>query len=300
MDKLVQCKGVMFDELTHSYFLGDKMLIGVTSLMRKHGLSPDYSGIPEATLSKAAARGTAIHSLLEDYDNGAVVTEDDNLKAYKKLNLKVISSEYLVSDLKTTATFIDKVFDDFSLGDIKTTSEVHEHSVAWQLSICAYLFEMQNPGLKVPAIYCIHIRNRKAKKIPLNRIPDSEVKMLLEAEENGKIFTEIPLETAVTEVLSATDACNLVSCLRDIESYKAKIALAESTIEEAKKKLYNYMKEHNLNEVLCNEGKFIRRAETTRVSIDSKALKEKEPEIFEKYSKESVVSGSISFKSYTN
>ena len=53
---------IFFDETSHTYLLDDdKILIGVTSLMKKFGLSPDYSGIPEATLKKAAEEGTAIH-----------------------------------------------------------------------------------------------------------------------------------------------------------------------------------------------------------------------------------------------
>ena len=93
--RLKKINTVIFDELTHSYICGDKLLIGVTTLMKKHGLSPDYGDIPAEVLAKAAARGTAIHNLLEDYDNGKAVQEDEagNLKAYKELGLKIHCSE---------------------------------------------------------------------------------------------------------------------------------------------------------------------------------------------------------------
>lgn len=297
-NRLKQCEGVIFDELTHSYFCGERMLIGVTSLMSKHGLSPDYGTVSPEVLSKAAAKGTAIHSQLEDYDNGVAVVEDENLKAYKKLNLKVLCSEYLVSDNEVVATFIDKVLDDYSLADVKTTSEVHTHALEWQLSICAYLFERQNPGIKVPALYCIHVRNKKAKLIPINRLPDSEVERLIGCEAKGEEFTEIPLETAVTEIISESEELTLTKSLESIAAFKQKIKEAEEAISEIQNRLYNHMKEHNLTEVIGETGKFVRTAETTRISLDTKALKEKNPKIYEKYKVEIAVKGSIKFKPY--
>jgi hypothetical protein len=298
MDRLTECRSVLFDELTHSYFCGDKMLIGVTSLMKKHGLSADYGGIPSDVLDKAAAKGSAIHELLEDYDNGETVVEDENLKAYKKLNLKVLRSEYLVSDNEVVATFIDKVLDDYSLADVKTTSEVHTHALEWQLSICAYLFEMQNKGIKVPALYCIHVRNRKAKLIPVNRLPDSEVERLIGCEAKGEKFTEIPIETAVTEIISESEEVTLTKNLESIAIFKQKIKEAEAAISEIQDRLYNRMKEYNLNEVLGETGKFVRRVETTRISLDTNALKEKKPKIYEAFKVETKVKGSITFKPY--
>ena len=52
---------VRFDELTHRYLLfeedgGMRLLKGVTTLMREHGLSPDYSGIDPEVLRRAAER----------------------------------------------------------------------------------------------------------------------------------------------------------------------------------------------------------------------------------------------------
>ena len=58
------------------------------------------------------------------------------------------------------------------------------------------------------------------------------------------------------------------------------------------------MKECNLNEVLGETGKFVRRAETTRISLDAKALKEKKPKIYEAFKVETKVKGSITFKPY--
>ena len=44
---------------------------------------------------------------------------------------------------------------DDSLGDIKCTSKVHIPNVTLQLSIYAWLYEMQNPTRKVKNLYCV-------------------------------------------------------------------------------------------------------------------------------------------------
>ena len=72
--ELTRSNRVYFDATSHSYLLdGETLLMGVTELMKKHGLGADYSGIPEATLRKAAEEGTAIHQEIEAYDNGESV-----------------------------------------------------------------------------------------------------------------------------------------------------------------------------------------------------------------------------------
>lgn len=53
---------VVFNEEQHTYWLGDKRLISVTRLLKKHGLSTDYSAVNPDVLEKAAKKGTAVHS----------------------------------------------------------------------------------------------------------------------------------------------------------------------------------------------------------------------------------------------
>ena len=117
-------KRVFFDPVSHTYLMGDKVLIGVTSLMAKHGLSPDYSGIPEATLKKAAAEGTAIHQEIEDYDNGVSVLRTPLIEEYidicRENGLIFARNEYLISDDELVASSIDGVYgpeNDISLVD---------------------------------------------------------------------------------------------------------------------------------------------------------------------------------------
>lgn len=294
--RLRKNKEVAFNEWLHVYTASDgHTLIGVTELMKRHGLSPDYGGISKDVLEKAAARGTAIHQLLQDYDDGKAVIEDENLKAYKALGLKVHCSEYLVSDNEIVATFIDKVLDDCSLADVKSTSSVHRRPLEWQLSIGAYLFELQNPGKKVPHLYCIHVRDGKAKQIEVNRIPDEAVERLLECERCGVVYSDNPVPSDAALALEE-QAVVLAEQLEQIARLKLAIKETEQASAELQQRLYDYMTENNLDEMACELGTFIRKAPYTKKSLDSTRLKKEKPELYEQYLKESEIKGSITFK----
>lgn len=294
--RLRKNKEVAFNEWLHVYTAGDgHTLIGVTELMKRHGLSPDYGGISKDVLEKAAARGTAIHQLLQDYDDGKTVIEDENLKAYKALGLKVHCSEYLVSDNEIVATFIDKVLDDCSLADVKSTSTVHRRPLEWQLSIGAYLFELQNPGKKVPHLYCIHVRDAKAKQIEVSRIPNDAVERLLECERCGVVYSDNPVAADAALALEE-QAVVLAEQLDQIARLKLAIKETEQASAELQQRLYDYMTENNLDEMACELGTFVRKAPYTKKALDSARLKKEKPELYEQYLKESEVKGSITFK----
>ena len=294
--RLRKNKEVAFNEWLHVYTASDgHTLIGVTELMKRHGLSPDYGGISKDVLEKAAARGTAIHQLLQDYDDGKAVIEDENLKAYKALGLKVHCSEYLVSDNEIVATFIDKVLDDCSLADVKTTSSVHRRPLEWQLSIGAYLFELQNPGKKVPHLYCIHVRDTKAKLIEVSRIPNDAVERLLECERCGVVYSDNPVPADAALALEE-QAVVLAEQLDQIARLKLAIKETEQASAELQQRLYDYMTENNLDEMACELGTFVRKAPYTKKALDSARLKKEKPELYEQYLKESEIKGSITFK----
>ena len=294
--RLRKNKEVAFNEWLHVYTASDgHTLIGVTELMKRHGLSPDYGGISKDVLEKAAARGTAIHQLLQDYDDGKAVIEDENLKAYKALGLKVHCSEYLVSDNEIVATFIDKVLDDCSLADVKSTSTVHRRPLEWQLSIGAYLFELQNPGKKVPHLYCIHVRDGKAKQIEVSRIPNDAVERLLECERCGVVYSDNPVPADAALALEE-QAVVLAEQLDQIARLKLAIKETEQASAELQQRLYDYMTENNLDEMACELGTFVRKAPYTKKALDSARLKKDKPELYEQYLKESEIKGSITFK----
>lgn len=285
---------VFFDDLTHSYLTdGGAFLMGVTSLMRKHGLSPNYSDIPEEILQKAAERGTKVHKDIELYCKGEAVENSPALKAFKGLNLPVIANEYLISDNEMIASSIDIVLDDYSLVDIKTTSQLHIEPLSWQLSIYAYLFEMQNPQLKAGKLYGLHIRSGKAKMVEVERKPTEEIERLFQCERDGVIFTPTKKELAQTTesvLLQLKDASSLIGNL------KAQLKIAEEAEKALKQHLIAEMEKGALKSLENDFVKVTYVAPSERESIDKDALKEKYPAIYEAYRKVSPVAANVRIK----
>lgn len=173
MEKRIELKDskVLFKEEEHEYWLGDKQLSGITGMLTRQLFPNEFDGIPEEILKKAAAYGTGVHKSIEDFDtnwdNDGTQEVNDYIEICKSHNLVHEASEYTVTDGKNWASNIDKVYrvddDTFDLGDIKTygvLDSVRREKARWQLSIYAYLFELQNKKAKVDRLFIIHIRNK--------------------------------------------------------------------------------------------------------------------------------------------
>lgn len=299
MKELAINSHVYFDEITHSYLTSDgKFLMGVTSLMQKHGLSPDYSSIPEDVLQKAAERGSKVHKDIELYCKGQTVEQTAEVKVFKQLNIPILANEYLISDNTTVASSIDIVADSSQDGyvdliDIKTTSTLHIEPLSWQLSIYAYLFELQNPTLKVNKLYGLHIRGVKAKMVEVARKPDSEIERLMQAEREGKIFAPSKaelsrsIESALTEL---KDASTFVASL------KAQLKAAEDVEKAIKQYLLEQMEKDAIKSLENDQVKIVYVAPSERESIDKDKLKEKYPSIYEEYKKVSPIASNLRIK----
>lgn len=312
--KLKNIRKVKFDALTHSYWCGEKELVGVTTLMRHQGLSANYDGVPADVLANAAERGTQFHKVLEDYDNKKdiilpVIVTDLNRKTYDfsqafkdyaKLALNVLASEYLVSDCKVVATMIDKVIyvdeSTVDLADVKTTAILHEDAVSVQLSLCAYLFELQNKGIKVRNLYAIHCKNN-TRMIQVKRYDNEEMANLIIAESKGEVYPLLPNAVeGVADAISETEEKLLFQMEANIVTLKELITKAEEESKAIKERICSYMLSNNLTELTSPLGVIKLKRESTRDTIDSKALKADHPDLVAKYIKTSVVKPSITIK----
>ncbi len=306
---LLNNPNVYFESLSHTYLLGDKELIGVTSLLKKHGLSPDYEGIPQAVLDKAAAVGTSLHQEIEDYDNGASVLTSPLIETYRdtcqQMGLNFVCNELLVSDEETHASFIDGVYtrseeeNHYVLVDYKSTSKIHFSSVTWQLNIYKYDFERQFPGAVVDAIFVMHIDKKKNVVdgcYPLDIFPDNRVQDLIDAERNGQIYIDTHDAPDASLVLTDEELQLYVSNATLIAELKERISVIEDGISGFNARLLKYMEDKGLSELPAPGGVIKRKAATKREGVDTKKLKEKYPNIYEFVRKVSPVSGSVSFK----
>lgn len=288
---------VFFNQYEHTYTLNGKTLSGVTSLLNRQLFKDKYTYISEEILANAAERGSLIHETIEVVDSLGVESKLTEVIAYldikKKNNLKTLENEYLVSDNEHIASSIDLVFDDYSLADIKTTSKLDKEYVSWQLSIYAYLFELQNPTLKAGKLYAIWLPRKQygdPALVEVDRIPTDIVKELIECDKRGEQFRGQIVPTKEQSLTIAQDVIDeVVTITRQLKDMKARY-------EELQQGLLILMKQNGVKSFKCDSLSLSYKEPTTRKSIDSKALESKYPDIYNELLKESTVKESLTIK----
>jgi len=291
---------VEFNEVEHTYTLDGKQLRGITGILHEYICPGKYDGIPQATLAAAAARGHEIHSQCQMIIDGfGYANPAPEVKAFfdTPLVTSFIAAEYLVSDEQNFASSIDIVDDDLNLYDIKTTSTLDKEYLSWQLSIYAYLFEKQNPTLKVKGLYGAHLRDGAAIIVPIERIDDAIVADLLSAAADGLPWAN-PLKEVGESLMqgAANDLARLAdieTAIADIEA-KAKAYAAER--DQLKDGLLALMQQNGVKTFETDRLKLSVREASTRTTLDSAAVKKDLPEVFEKYAKTSPVKASLTIK----
>ncbi len=290
---------VIFRESDHTYWLGDKQLISVTQLLKKHGLATNYTGVSEEVLEKAANKGALIHKEIEDYIKTGAVGFTSELSDYiditAELGFAAEDSEIIlpageIPEDKVgeyfyagTADLIGKIGDGYVLADLKTTAKVDKRAYAWQLALYERLC-----GVKFDSLYIFHL-GKNSKAIQIERISDAEVDRLFECERNGEIYSEPGLVIA-NELLARAQEAEFE--LKRAEEVKKE---AEATAKEYRQKLYEAMQRQNVSSWETADKSMLITcvAPSVKTSIDSTKLKKEMPEIAEKYSKTSIVSGYV-------
>ena len=283
---------VVFDAESHTYTLGDKKLQGITGMISRQLFPGKYDGVPKFVMNRAADKGSKIHSDCELADLTGIMNciEAENY-TFERQNAgyEPLENEYTVSDNEYFASNIDCVWvkdGEISLADIKTTYSLDEEYLSWQLSTYAYLFELQNPTLKVHHIFGVWLRGTKSKLVEVERKSAEELKRLMECEINGSSYiTEVATKES-TQILPAT----IIDAIVELEEAAKEI---KSQQEEMKEKLKAAMKEHGIKSWDCEQMKVSYTPETTAKTFDSNKFKEENEELYNQYLKESRKSDSI-------
>lgn len=285
---------ILYEDITHTYIdvESGKELSGCTIVLKRYGISPDYSAIPDSVMDNASERGSRIHKEISDYINfGTCETEAQ--KEYAKLGLDSIASEYLVSDNENFATSIDVVLGDCSLVDIKTTYTLHVNYLSWQLSINAYLFELQNPELKVPKLYgAYYKKDGTFSVVEVQRIPVDEVKRLLSAYLNDEEFT--PSQTKVTT--GDTRIAEIYELEKFIATIKQDAEVAENRKKKLLNTLYDEMSKNGVDKIENDFMTITKVSPTESTRVDSGMLKTLHPAIYNEVLKKSQVKGYVKVK----
>lgn len=280
---------VVFNEAAHEYFLDGKQLSGITSVIQRQLFPEEYSSVPKKILDAAAEYGTSVHKSCELFDkewtNDGTVEVQDYIDLCKEYSLTHEASEYLVSDEENYASLIDKLYraseNTFDIGDLKTyygkLSGEKLEKCRWQLSIYAYLFEMQNPKAKVRNLFIMHIRNKQKKDgswdhikemVFVDRIPSDICKELLDCDLRGEQFKNpfsIPKEI-----------CAQMGRIKELVDIKNK---AEEELNAIKADILQSMVFLEVTNWATDEVRLTRTLPTTRQTFDLVKFKEAHPNI---------------------
>lgn len=283
---------VIFNKEDHTYKLGEVFLQGITGILSKHLFQDKYDNVPDFVLQRAASRGTFIHECCELVDTLGIIPDSIEAQNYIKLKeehgLNTIANEYIVSDEQHFASAIDVVLSDYSLADIKTTAKFDNDYVSWQLSIYAYLFELQNPELKANKLYGIWLRNDTAELIEVEKKPKELIKELLRCEVEGELFVS-PLE----KITAPSRIYEVEKFLIDLDTQAKEI---EAKRKELLEGILKEMEKANVDKWETERIRLTRRKATTSERFDSKAFKEFNPDLYQQFMKVSPVKSSITLK----
>lgn len=275
---------IKFIPETHQYFLGKKELTSITTLLKRHGLSTDFSEvmISPAILEEARNRGNKIHKEVSDWVKDRI--EPTTIEAKEIIDLlrctssiNKLKSEYIVNNNDYAGT-VD-LSDNNLIMDIKTGRNKDIISWSWQLSLYEYLEKKQYDELSI--FHCP--KGDKSKKIIVPRIPKEEIERLFECERNCEIYQPKTVELATVNAEISTKISQTIEAIEKLEE------------------VVNLFREAVLSEMQLKGIKKFDNGEisityiepTTRVSIDSKKLKEELPDVYSKYSKVSDVKASV-------
>lgn len=287
---------VKFNKETHAYSLSGRELISVTQLLKKHHLSSSYQGVNEEQLKRAADYGTLVHKELEEYITLGKEGFTDEFYMFKdfydanKDKIKYPLSERVVYNEMVAGT-VDFIYyhedDHYVIADFKTTSKIYKESVSWQLSLYAYLYDIENYDIYKLKVF--HFGD-ELEIVDIVKKPIIEIEKLLECEANGKLYLE---------------SSNLIPAITQAElvQIENKIALAEMEYKKLEKqrtemleKIKLLMEENMITSIETDNFKITYVAPIEKESIDVKKLKDEQPEIADKYTKKTITKSQIRFK----
>ena len=295
--------GVLFDEENHTYLLGDKYLSGITGMLQRQFFPNEFEGIPKDVIDAAAQYGTDVHHSCEDFDfswiNDGTQEVQDYIQICKENNLTHECSEYTVTDGSDWASRIDKVYrvsdDTFDIGDIKTYGVMTADKLAkakWQLSIYAYLFELQNKKAKVNRLFIIHLRNKQkmdgtfdhiSEIIFINRIPSEICMDLLATDLKGEQFAnpyDIPEEISSQETE-----------IRELMETKSAV---EERLATIKADILSKMESLDVRTWATQTMRLTRKLPSTRASFNAALFKQEHPDLdYAPYERVSQVASSL-------
>lgn len=286
-ENLNQCP-VHFDELAHTYTTADKQLSGITWILEKYITPNKYAGVADEVLNARAEHGHRIHSQIQMIVEGfPIANPAPEVSDFfdKMVGTEFIAAEYLVSDLHHFASAVDIIDSELNLYDIKTTATLDIDYLKWQLSIYAFLFERQNPELKVNELRAVWLREGKCKRVVgVERVPDELVADLLAAAADGLEWSNPLINYDAIEMHTGELAtvAKMETTIAELEASLKKAKADRDALIDGLKPLF---KANNVKTFDTGRVRFTYVPESEAEVIDTARLKSERPDIAAAFTK---------------
>lgn len=301
-----------FNKKLHTYAVdGNIASISVTELLAKHGISPDYSAVPKATLKESAKRGTEIHKDIEDYCNNNCYVpktkQGQDFATWTDLNVdcavaeQMLAFEWCGMTICGTCDVMGFLKDgSLFIGDHKTTSTFHKESVSWQVSILDY-FARQLNGQSVNGnminwkgatkFYCFWYNGDNEMQVKeLDKIEDTEIERLFACEYHNEHYQRPTLIVEEELKLAVEQAETMLA------EINAKQKEAEQSAKILREMIVKQMERQGIKTWETDKVRLTYIPAQDRLSVDSKKLKELYPLAYSNCQKLTTVSSQVRIK----
>lgn len=282
---------IRFDADTHTYWRGLEELPSVTTLLKWHGLSTDYSDVNPAVLAAAAAKGTGIHEAISQFIKGGYESIDDMHQEYIQYvdwfiglypeGIPFTHSEVIVGSDHMAGT-IDLLFIDEKNGkiaDVKTSYALDKEYCKWQLSLYA---DLLGGDYEIEAI---HINDRIQKRVPLEKVSQVEIIKFITMDKKGEEYeyAQLPAELVTIGNELALELYELEVQVKGLEE-------KQNAWKESCKQV---MRDNSIKKFDNDVMSITYVAPTQKEGVDSKKLKENFPDVYNSCLKISQVKDSV-------
>lgn len=288
---------VKFDAENHEYTVNGVRMLSVTQLLQKHGIAPDFSAVPKAILQPKAERGTFIHEEIENFIKTGEAGISDEFQDFLRL-VYPLADEWWAEETVCHYGYVGRVdligfkkdVGHYIIVDTKTGA-VHRNAVAWQCAMYARAIPaIYNNTGECFETYCFDAKpNGKSQLIPTDYIPETCINRLMACEVEGKKYS--PVEPVATK--------NMATLLM-IEDTINKLQVAFEALEDFRDNIYkqikNSMEIGHVKEFETPHFKATYVDGYERTCLNSLAIKEEMPEIYNKYKLTSWVKPSLRVK----
>lgn len=290
---------ITFDAENHLYFNANGFIVPSVTEIITSVYGSGIEAAPVDLVQKAAAKGTKIHSEIEQFVKTGKAAKDISAEtrffidyAEKNLNLKVFAKPELILHATTPTGEFCGTLDLFCGGyifDYKTSRTATREQISkWQMQLSFYFFALKQAGKSVLGIKVLHLTADGCKEIPLEYLGDEFVLKTMALYSAGE-KAEKPAPTTELQTVDNAAIAKFAETVKQIKMLEEQTAAIKEAIKAE-------MESRKILNLQIGDLAISYVAPTVCKSFDSAKFKKEHADLWPLYQKESKIAGSIRIK----